>query len=173
MQNLITGVWLEEVDAAVEVLRAVVDGGDWSEWFRERAEDFLTMVEGSVALARGHIPEAMAGLLPLLDDVLPDELAHWALYRLAEAAAAVGRRAGRDPGGGAHRPGGGSPSRSTPSSRPSVTSGPTPPAGRSRPPPERALETMATAIDARVGARSPSTSATPRSASDGPRRLAR
>jgi DNA-binding CsgD family transcriptional regulator len=90
MQNLIAGGWLEEVDAAVEVFRAMVDGGDWSEWFRERAEDFLTMVEGSVALARGRIPEAMAGLLPLLDDVLPDELAHWALYRLAEAAAAAG-----------------------------------------------------------------------------------
>jgi DNA-binding CsgD family transcriptional regulator len=93
MQNLVAGMWLEDVDAAVEVFRALIEGGDWSEWFRERAADFLTMVVGSVDLARGHIPEAMAGLSPLLDDQLPDELAHWALYRLAEAAASAGEAA--------------------------------------------------------------------------------
>jgi DNA-binding CsgD family transcriptional regulator len=90
LQALVSGMWLDEAEGAVEVLRAVIGGGDWSDWFRERVDDYLATVEGSIALLRGRVREATAGLQPLLDDVLPDYLTHWALYRLAEAAAALG-----------------------------------------------------------------------------------
>ena len=87
MYGLVTGGRLREAEDVLGLLRSVVEGGDWSDWFREQADEFITSIEGMILMARGRVPEALERLAPLL---VAGSGQAFSSHLIIEGAAAVG-----------------------------------------------------------------------------------